>query len=300
MITDHIEGVVSLIKTNNVVMMNEFIETGFITTDQICTALSKIDSLYSTDMNFLAILIDKLDFIDGVVLDMCVRSFSDSNHVKYDWNENTAHAFAKLIEWGGKMQWFDIIFLPYDAFMYYFERDNEIIWDEIFDVVSYDDIDPRILDAMNKKLEPAISTIEQCEFIEYASGLIGRNMCPDFIIHEIRNRMSFDVLYAHLLCVKLTCNTFFNQYINECNYIDEHKFMRACTVVDRRPSTIHLTPLHYDDQDGIDTAKLSSLLFDDVHFRFLYDKIMNANIFGDYAQQIVPKIQMLMEIFANA
>lgn len=68
MITDHIDGVVSLIQTNNAVMIDGFTESGFITMDHIYTALNKMGSLYSTDMNLLAILFDKLEFVDDIAL----------------------------------------------------------------------------------------------------------------------------------------------------------------------------------------------------------------------------------------
>lgn len=82
--------------------------------------------------------------------------------------------------------------MPYDAFTYYLECDDEIIWDDIMGTVTYDSIDSRIVDILNKKLEPEISTINCTDFIEYASALIEKDTCPDFIVQEIYIRRLFD------------------------------------------------------------------------------------------------------------
>jgi len=306
MITDHIDGVVSLIQTNNAAMINGFTESGFITTDHIHTALNKMGSLYSTDMNFLVMLIDKLEFVDDIALvNRCLRTFSASNHAEYDWNEKTSQLFAKLVEWGGKLAWYDVIYLPYDAFMYYFERDDEIIWDDIIGIVTYDSIDSRIINMLNKKLEPEISTIKCTDFVEYVSALIEKDMCPDFMVQEIYNRRLFDRVYVYLLRTKSSAvfAPFFDRYINECEHVDEYKFIRACIGADKQ-NTNHFTVAdaysRYNDEDSIDTTKLSQLLKDNARIRILYHTIMCTDYSASYAQIVVPNIRTLMQIFADA
>lgn len=235
MITGHIEGIISLLKTSNIAMLDGLLGTGFINVDEICIALKRciIEEVDRCDFDLMTALLDRFDVTDQEIINGMICSFSSWNDKKHVWNENMARTFTKLIAFGGKMDTSEMVMLPYDAFVLYTKENDYAICDDFLFALSHKIVDPKVAILLYEKLEHNIESISQSSFFAFAISVIRFSNHTDLILQEVCRRQLFDAVFAYLTrksCQQQFFDEFFDEYGVESVNIDVYLFFQRCNA----------------------------------------------------------------------
>lgn len=223
MITDCVDGIVSLLRTANTVMLDKLINADAITINEIQFAVQKYFSergCPANDKNFLSALINNYDIDYGMSVNRIMYSLVEPYSKKFVWNENIMSAFIKLIDCGGKLASNEILKLPDDAFFYYIEKnvlafDRNLLWG-----FARGSRSPKIEEYVITKLENEIVLISQTIFLMFAPICILNGKYIELIMHETYRRNLLDSLFVYLVSNQMSpsqiLDTLFDEHIHEC------------------------------------------------------------------------------------
>lgn len=232
MITGHIEGIISLLKTANIVMLDGLLGTGFINVDEICIALKQyiVKDLHKCELDLIVALLDRFDVTDKEIIDRMACSFSAWDKRKHVWDEKMARTFAKLMACGAKITNLQMISLPYDAFAMYTAENDYVICDEVLFALSHTKINPKIVDTLHEKLRQNIESISQASFFAFVISMIRFDKHTDLILQEVRRRQLFDTVFAFLTPISRQQSwlCLFDECGSECENIDVYIFFQRC------------------------------------------------------------------------
>ena len=296
MITGHIEGIVSLLKTSNIAMLDGLLGTGFINVDEICIALKRciVEEVDRCDFVLMTALLDRFDVTDQEIINGMICSFSSWNDKKHVWNENMARTFTKLMAFGGKMDISEMVMLPYDAFVLYTKENDYAICDDFLFALSHQIVDPKVTILLYEKLEHNIESISQASFFAFAISMIRFGGHTDLILQEVCRRQLSDTVFAYLTreYSHQQWLHLFDEYGVECENIDVYLFFQRCNArYYRRADQTYL-----EDNDLVEI---------DIMFRTnpsannIYQSIVGASlsITIEIALDLLAKMKDLMAIY---
>lgn len=294
MITGHIEGIISLLKTGNIVMLDGLLRTGFINVDEICVALKQHVVEYPCDLHLVVALLDRFDLTDQIIINGMTSSFLSWNNKIHVWDENMARTFAKLIAFGGKMDISDMVMLPYDAFVLYTEDNNYTICEDILFALSHIKFDPKVAVLLHEKLKHDIESISQSNFFAFAISMIRFGKHTDFILQEICRRQLFDTVFAYLTreSHQKQWLYLFDEYGTNSENIDIYLFFQRCNT--RYYGRTDQTYLEDNDLVEIDIMFRTNPSANNI-YRSIIDTRDNITI--ETALDLLTKMKELMTIY---
>lgn len=210
MISDYTDGIVSLLQTNNAAVLDKLLETGIINAIQMPGLIKKSVYLhnYAYDKDFVAMLV----------------------------NEDRMYAFIKLVDYGVTLIVQDILNLPYNAFVYYVEKNGHVICSTTLLWMVNKLVSSDIESFLVERLECDLISMSYIELLGCAAASVARNhpdsIVREIILREIDKRSIFDHLIMYLLLSRYRqdIDFFFEKHISACENADIFAFFRTCTI----------------------------------------------------------------------
>uniref|UniRef100_A0A6C0CCN7 Uncharacterized protein n=1 Tax=viral metagenome TaxID=1070528 RepID=A0A6C0CCN7_9ZZZZ len=286
--TEKIEGIVSLLKTENIVIINALFESGFMTIDMLKTAMSE----YMDQRNkyvricFIVALVDLFDVIeDKEFLDDLISLFSGWNCGTIIWDESVMQSFIKLVNLDGKMPMYCLVGLPYDAFLYYIEK-NE--FSATFESTGdYGNQDPKVKDFINEKLQTDIESFSLEHLLTYSLLCIINKENMTICMGEIYNRSAIDRLMIRV-AYSTRSTTLVDEHMAQCQYQNEFLFLCSLLSINDGNKTLNDESLSLkrfleSNEEAFSIAKMIK------SYRWAGT--------GEDLQFVIPKLNRLMEMY---
>jgi len=239
MISDYTDGLVSLLQTNNVAVLDKLLETGIINAIQMPELIKKSvhSHNHAYDKDFVAMLVNDYDIIDKETAAKLVYLLLDAHDGKiHMWNEDRMYAFIKLVDYGITLIVQDILNLPYDAFVYYVEKNGHVICGTTLLWMVNKLVSSDIESFLVERLECDLISMSYFELLTCAAVSIANNypdsIVREIILREIDKRSIFDHLIMYLLLSRYRqdIDFFFEKHISACENADIFAFFRTCTI----------------------------------------------------------------------
>ena len=299
MITNKLDGVVSLLKTNNFAIVEELLNANLIAPELIYDAIKimKKNMDVTCGRAIFAALVEKLDTFDDqevidIMIDSLSHSFTDSGEIM--------SSFMKLVDLGGKLDMWRIMDIPYNAFIYYTSKNNYIA-DEVslFCLVAgYVQPKSKMAAKLWQKMETDILLIKDFDIIEcMVTSIVGHVDAP-LLINEVLSRNLLDIVFLNLIKTygaRADYHSFFAEYLSMCNNVREIAFYMSCSIA---------AECHRCDEDCVqpDFFKLVIFITQNLSAIETFRQISTYKISHTDAdvQFITPKIAELIQEYQNA
>lgn len=295
MITNQLDGIISLLKTSNIIVINALIESGFVTTEILLAAIKEYVVRYGNfeDVPFVVALANKFDHIeDQALLDCLINQMSNNKFDYRQWNTEMIRTFMKLVDMGGKMATHNLMCLPYDAVSYYSDNNEFHVDSWTITSISPYTTDPKVADLSYEMLATDIHRFSSYDLINCVISCISSNTVKQIMVQEIYDRSLMDMLMVHLVCCKgyLDNIPFLDEHISECKYHVEILFFQQLSKIYYYPNREWQT----DDLVSLAIFYRSDKKISDTLGIILSHPFKHTD---DDFQCVLAKIRMLMEMY---